>query len=145
MRDAPPFRNARVGTRFRLGLVVAIAAVGGTVASEGHSATAAVDTSAFVPAGPLRIMDTRDGTGVPAGLRGRGSSTDLVIGGLNGVPPDATAVALNATITESVDAGYVQLFPTGMGTPGASSNLNVPGPNTTIANMAIVPLSTNGS
>ena len=90
-------------------------------------------------------MDTREGLGVPIGLRAPGSSTDLLIAGANGVPPEATAVVLNATITESVGAGFVQLFPTGNGTPGASSNLNVPGPHSTIANLVIVPIGTNGS
>ncbi len=98
-------------------------------------------SSAFVAAGPTRIMDTRDGTGVPAGLRARGSSTDLHID----VPADATAVVLNVTITESIAAGYVQVFPTGGGVPGASSNLNVPGPDATIANLVIVPLGANDS
>jgi len=86
-------------------------------------------------------MDTRDGTGVAAGLRPPGSSTDLHID----VPANATSVVLNATITESVDAGYVQLFPTGSGVPGSSSNLNVPGPGATIANLVIVPLGSNHS
>ena len=86
-------------------------------------------------------MDTRDGTGVAAGLRPPGSSTDLHVD----VPAAATAVVLNVTITESVDAGYVQVYPTAGGTPGASSNLNVPGPGTTIANLVIVPLGANDS
>ena len=97
--------------------------------------------SAFVADGPTRIMDTRDGTGVPAGLRPRESGIDLHID----VPADATAVVLNVTITESIAAGYLQVFPTGGGVPGASSNLNVPGPGATIANLVIVPIGDNDS
>ena len=98
-------------------------------------------TSTFVPTGPSRVMDTRDGTGVSAGFREPGSSVDLALD----VPADATAVVLNTTITESADAGYVQVYPTGNGTPGASSNLNVPGPGSTIANLVIVPVGGNRS
>jgi hypothetical protein len=100
-----------------------------------------LSASVFVPATPVRIMDTRDGTGVAAGVRPPGSSTDLRLA----VPAGAVAVAVNLTVTESVDAGYVQVFPTGGGTPGQSSNVNVPGPNATIANLVIVPIGANSS
>jgi hypothetical protein len=86
-------------------------------------------------------MDTRDGTGVAAGVRTPGSSTDLHID----LPAGVTAVAMNVTITESIDAGYVQVFPTGGGTPGTSSNVNVAGPGTTIANLVIVPVGADDS
>jgi hypothetical protein len=100
----------------------------------------------FVPIEPTRIMDTRNGTGVAAGMRAAWSSTELVVAGLaNAVPADARAVVLNVTITESLGAGFVQVFPTGNGLPGDSSNLNVLGPGSTLANLVIVPVGTNGS
>src|SRR5262245_7647226 len=108
------------GSRSLFALVVVAVS---SVIPNGSAASAASSTSMFVPAGPLRIMDTRKGLGVPPGLRAPGSSTDLLVANANGVPADATAVVLNATITESVGPGFVQLFPTGNGTPGASSNL----------------------
>src|SRR5262245_33745295 len=114
-----------MGKRVLLPILLAVCSVSITQLSSPTPAVAAASTSKFVPAGPLRIMDTREGLGVPIGLRAPGSSTDLLVAGANGVPADATAVVLNATITESVGPGFVQLFPTGDGTPGASSNLNV--------------------
>ncbi|MFZ9043016.1 MAG: hypothetical protein ACO225_15210, partial [Ilumatobacteraceae bacterium] len=123
-----------------VGALLAVALLGGVVPSSGVAATSALQ-SKFVPAGPIRVMDTR--TTLPF-VPGRGSSEVLGIGGSNGVPASATAVVLNVTITESIGSGYVQLFPTGRGTPGASSNLNVPGPGSTIANLVIVPLGDNG-
>lgn len=99
--------------------------------------------SRFVPIDATRVMDTRDGTGVPAGLRPRGSSTVLTVTG-GRVPTNATAVVLNATIDQSVGAGYVQVYPTGRATEGSSSNLNVPGPGSTMANLVIVPVGSNG-
>ncbi len=40
--------------------------------------------------------------------------------------------------------GFVQAYPTGAGTPGASSNLNVEQVGQTIANAAIIPVSAAG-
>jgi hypothetical protein len=100
--------------------------------------------SKFVQLNPDRIMDTRNGTGVSAGIRARGSSTTMKVTGTGGIPETATAVVLNVTIDQAVGAGFVQVFPTGNGTPGASSNLNVPGPGSTRPNLVTVPVGVGG-
>jgi hypothetical protein len=135
--------GGRSGVSVLTAAAVVLAALAAPVGDEAVSAAPA-GSSRFVATGPERVMDTRDSTGVAAGLRRPGSSTVLKVAGADGVPANATAVVLNATITQSVKAGYVQLFPTGEGTPGASSNLNVPGPGVTIANLVIVPVGANG-
>jgi hypothetical protein len=69
---------------------------------------------------PVRILDTRDGTGVvgsrPAPL-GRGSIIQVKVTGANGVPDDAVAVMLNVTITEANGSGYVTAWPCGKPRP----------------------------
>lgn len=81
----------------------------------------------FTPVSPLRVLDTRDGTGVDGQRRGplgRGTVFRLHIGGTNGVPADARAVLLNVTVTEADGPGFVTAYPCGRVRPLAS-NLNV--------------------
>ncbi len=105
-------------------------------------------TSTIVDIAPTRILDTRAVTAV--GYRGpkpaAGGVLRVQIAGRGGLPPSGvTAVVANLTITESTTTGFVQAFPTGQGTPGASSNLNVDGPGRTIAAAGIIPVGPDGS
>jgi hypothetical protein len=122
-------------------LVCAASVVG--VSSAGPVAAAPpTGASEFVPyTGPgRRQVDTRAGQGLPAGLRPPGAIDVWQAPTLFGT----TAIVLNVTITESVGAGFLQVFPTGKAAPGSSSNLNVPGRGSTIANLVIVPVGTDG-
>ncbi|MCL4807098.1 MAG: hypothetical protein KJ062_04795, partial [Thermoanaerobaculia bacterium] len=71
----------------------------------------------FYPVTPCRIVDTRNAAG-PYGSPplAAGASRSFVIGGQCGVPSDATAVALNVTVTAPTDAGSLSLYP-GTGPP----------------------------
>jgi hypothetical protein len=100
--------------------------------------------SRLVPVAPERVMDTRTGVGVSAGLRSPGSIVDLPVAGVGSVPAGASAVVLNVTITQSVKAGYVQAFPTGQASPGAFSNVNVERAGQTIPGLVTVPVGDNG-
>jgi SpoIID/LytB domain protein len=62
----------------------------------------AAGPAAFEPVAPLRLLDTRDGTGTStvAPLRG-GCTLALQVGGRSGIPAEATAAALNVTVTGS--------------------------------------------
>ncbi len=77
----------------------------------------------FTGLSPVRVLDTRDGTGVvdsrPARL-GRGSVVELEVGGVAGVPADAAAVLLNVTVTEASGRGYATAWPCGSPRPLAS-------------------------
>lgn len=103
--------------------------------------------SRFVALAPTRVLDTRTGLGVRAGIVTAGTSVDLTVTGAGGVPStsgQATAVVLNVTATDTAGPGYVQVFPTGRATIGASSNLNVERAGQTIANLVVVPVGDAG-
>ena len=72
---------------------------------------------------PERILDTRDGTGVPApGAVGPGGSIDLTVTGSFGVPTAGVdAVILNVTATGATAGSFVTVWPTGASRPLASS------------------------
>jgi hypothetical protein len=54
---------------------------------------------------------------------------DVDLAGLSAVTPSAmSAMFMNVTLVDSHDARYLQVFPTGLSTPGASSSVNVTGP-----------------
>jgi len=80
----------------------------------------------LVPIEPVRVLDTRDGTGVVdarPGPIGHGSVFFLHVTGAGGVPDDTRAVLLNVTVTEAEGRGFVTVFPCGRPRPLAS-NIN---------------------
>ncbi len=102
------------------------------------SPTATATAGRFVPVAPDRLYDSRNILPAP---HGRGTVVTVPLPA--GVPADATAVALNVTITESLGAGFVTAFPAGTAPPEASS-LNVDGPGQTRAAGGIYPVSAGG-
>ena len=97
-----------------------------------------------MPLPPKRILDTRDGTGAPAGKIGAGGSVGLQIAGVAGVPTTGvTAVVLNVTATDATQAGYITAYPSGWRRPWAS-NLNVNAPGETVANLVTTPIGSDG-
>jgi hypothetical protein len=88
---------------------------------------------------PMRILDTRTGTG-PLGA---GGSLNAQITGRGGVPATGvSAVVLNVTATDTTTGGYLTVFPAGVPRPVAS-NLNwVAGQ--TVPNLVEVALGING-
>ncbi len=95
--------------------------------------------STYVPDGPARIMDTRNGTGVAKGPVGAGSSVSLQVAGVSGVPASGvTAVVMNVTVTGATAAGYLTVYPDGQPRPGTSSLNFVRGE--TIPNLVVVPV-----
>lgn len=86
----------------------------------------------YTPLDPVRVMDTRTGTGgVPeAGVRG-GRFVDLVVTGRDGVPADASAVVLNVTGIRPSAGTNVRVYPT----PAASANQAPP----QVSNLNLVP------
>jgi hypothetical protein len=76
----------------------------------------------YVPFTPRRVIDTRD-RNEPLPIQGQ---RDVDLAALLGVAPSAMAAAfMNVTLVDSLQAGYLQVFPTGLSTPGASSSVNV--------------------
>jgi hypothetical protein len=97
--------------------------------------------SAYTPFGPTRVLDTRKGLGAPKAKVAAGKSIDVKLAGVDGIPADATAVALNLTVTDTAGSGYLAVVPAGDGV--STSNLNY-GAGQTVANSVIVPV-VNGS
>ena len=96
----------------------------------------------FVSMNPLRLFDTRDGSGGRLGPLGQGESWAFTIRGQFGVPADAVAVAINLTAVDATAASFVTAWPGGQPRP-FTSNLN-PVPGMAVPNLAIVRLGTAG-
>jgi hypothetical protein len=99
--------------------------------------------SLFTPVSPVRMMDTRNGTGGVTGPVGAGATVSLPVAGKNGVPAaGVTAVVLNVTATSPTAASYVSVYPDGTTRP-AASNLDFTAAQT-IANLVVVPVGADG-
>ena len=61
--------------------------------------------SVVVPLDPIRILDTRAGVGVTAGLVASNQVVTLQVTGTAGIPGDAVGVLLNITVTAAGGAG----------------------------------------
>jgi hypothetical protein len=93
-------------------------------------------------ANPIRVLDTRNGTGRGAGAIAAGGAFDLAFPG--GVLPasDLQAVVMSVTVTGSNDAGYLTVWPSGSPQPLAS-NLNWD-PRQQVANLVMTGVGSNG-
>ncbi len=99
--------------------------------------------SRYVPVPPIRLVDTRDATSVPAGKLGPGQSVLVSLAGRAQIPAGATAVALNVTATDATGPGYLSVTPAGAdGRATSSLNLTT---GQTVANNVIVPLGPGGA
>jgi hypothetical protein len=94
----------------------------------------------FVPMNPTRVLDTRLPTSAHFGALTPGQQIDLDVAGIAGLPVDATAAALNVTVTDSTASGFWTVFPSGTQRPTVS-NINVTGAGSTIANQVLAILS----
>ncbi len=109
--------------------------------------TGAVATSTsqlqFIPVTPCRVVDTRYGTGAFAGpALAAGSTRPFNIPQSTcGIPPNAVAYSLNATVVPIQTLGYLTMWPAGQAQPTVST-LNSDG--RVKANATITPAGTNG-
>lgn len=93
---------------------------------------------AYTALAPTRLLDTQ----VTHHTLGTGGELSLTVTGENSVPTDATAVALNVTVTDTTEASFLTVFPAGEPLPVAS-NLNWT-PGVTVPDLVIVPVGTGG-
>ncbi|MGJ0154581.1 hypothetical protein ACR3S4_14645 [Streptomyces sp. CH8.1] len=125
-----PVVNGKVDLRNNSGSVDLIADVTGYYAATG---------SAFSAGAPVRLLDTRDGTGARAGAVGGGGIVSLLVAGVEGVPlTGVTAVVLNVTVTNPSQDGHLIVHPHGTGRPNVS-NLNYTA-GQTVSNLVVVPV-----
>ncbi|WP_328957710.1 hypothetical protein [Kitasatospora purpeofusca] len=101
-------------------------------------------SGAFVPSGPTRLLDTRDGTGTGGDVRPVGQSPLLLdfsqVSGNSSVRP--TAVVLNVTVTNPTGDSYLAVYPDN-GVRPTTSNLNF-SPGQTVANQVTVQVGSDG-
>lgn len=96
----------------------------------------------FVAATPTRLVDTREPAGASGGPRlWDGGEREFAIDAITGGP--VAAVAANVTMTQTEDAGYVSAGPARVARDEVSS-VNAVSAQATVANAAIVPVSTRG-
>ncbi|WP_344329929.1 hypothetical protein [Kitasatospora putterlickiae] len=107
-----------------------------------NAVTLSTEGSEFTPYGPTRLLDTRDGTGAPAGRVQPWGETRVKIAGNGGIPAGVTAVALNLTAVEPGGAGHIIAYPGGTERPTTSNVNYVAG--RTVPNLAIVPVGSDG-
>jgi hypothetical protein len=104
--------------------------------------SSAVGGSQFVGMTPIRILDTRDGTGGFRTPLGPQESLALQVGGVLGVPAAASAVVANVTVTGTTAGSYLTAWPDGSPQPLAS-DLNWTA-GITVPNLGVVKLGPNG-
>ncbi len=120
------------------------AGVAGAVAAASDPIT--LGDEDVVPLVPARLLDTRDGTGLPAGVPhtvGAGQTINLTVTGRGGVSATGvSAVVLNVTATQPSASSYVTVWPKGETRPLAS-NLNIAA-NQTIPNLVVAKVGAGG-
>lgn len=96
----------------------------------------------FVPSDPVRLVDTRQPAGAPGGPRlWDGGAREFSVTSITGGP--VAAIAANVTMTATEDAGFV-VGGAARTAPSGTSSVNADGAERTVANSAIVPVSTAG-
>lgn len=104
-----------------------------TVANTSPAAEADTNASSFAPISPTRVFNTRDQP------RPAGGTQMTVQTGVTG----ATAVAVNVTVTDVEDWGFLTAWPSG--SRPDTSVINADGPGRTIANGLIIPVTPQGT
>ncbi len=100
----------------------------------------------YFPITPVRVLNSRDGTGMPGGVAALFTANvplTFPVGGTHGIPTGAVAITGNLTVTGQTAAGYISLTPTATVNP-SSSTLNFPLGDTR-ANNVTISLAADGS
>jgi IPT/TIG domain/Fibronectin type III domain len=144
---SPPPANATItgltdGTAYTFKVAATNSA--GTGSSSTPSDPVTPGRGQYHPLSPVRILDTRDGTGgVPVAPLGANASMNAQITGLGGVPASGVvAVVLNVTVTNTTSPSYLTVWPAGVPRPLAS-NLNFVA-NQSLPNLVEVAVGRNG-
>ena len=111
-----------------LWLVVVAVMLGGLAVAPASARTSpptdAASGGAYVALTPVRVLDTRDGTGSPASPVAADGSLALSVLGRGGVPAaGVAAIVLNVTATGAKGSGNITVYPAGADQP-LTSNLD---------------------
>ena len=117
----------------------------GTAWSSGVTVRAAASGNSYTAVSPCRILDTRSATGPTSGSPMTGGTTqDVTVTGTSGctVPSGATAVVMNATVTQPTNNGFLAIYP-----KGASNNTSILNFATgqTVANLTTIQVGSGGA
>ncbi|WP_406497983.1 S53 family peptidase [Streptomyces sp. NBC_01604] len=93
---------------------------------------------------PARLLDTRSKVGISTTTKITNAVVSLKVRGHGGVPTGASSVVLNLTATQTVGSGYLEAYPEGATRPTAS-NVNWSATGTTIPNLVVVPIGSDGN
>ena len=96
----------------------------------------------FVPAAsPIRLVDTRPGTGTKysGDTLHQGAPLKVIAAGQDGIPAGVSALAANFTVTRPTANSFLTVWPTGITTVPNVSDLNF-ATNQTIANFDLTKL-----
>ena len=120
---SPTHTYDSVGT-YSVGLTVTDDLGTDTMTRADYITVTAPQPSTYVPLTPSRLLDTRFGNGL-SGPFSAGVPRTFQVGGLGGVPANATAVSGNLTVTGQSGAGWVYLGPDPVAS-SPTSTLNFP-------------------
>lgn len=93
---------------------------------------------------PARLLDTRSKVGISTTTKITNAVVSLKVRGHGGVPTGASSVVLNLTATQTVGGGYLEAYPEGATRPTAS-NVNWSATGSTIPNLVVVPIGSDGN
>ncbi len=93
---------------------------------QGYYTAGVTAAGGYVPLPGARIVNTRDGTGVPQAKLGQNSTTTIQVGGRGGVSANASAVFVTLTPTDyhPTAGGSLTVYPAGGTVPTASLNFS---------------------
>ncbi|KUN53008.1 hypothetical protein AQJ46_50625 [Streptomyces canus] len=106
--------------------------------------TSGTTGSTYTALKPARLLDTRSKVGIPTTTKITNAVVSLKVRGHGGVPTGASSVVLNLTATQTVGSGYLEAYPEGATRPTAS-NVNWAVTGTTIPNLVVVPIGSDGN
>lgn len=96
------------------------------------------EAGSFAPLAPTRFLDTRNSSGPVSS----GGTVSFQVGGVKGIPANASAVVVNLTVTQPNSFGFLTAYASGSAKP-VSSNVNYAG-GQTVPNLAVVPVGPDG-
>lgn len=97
----------------------------------------------YQPISPVRMLDTRNGTGGTTGPVASFGTVNVPMDGLDGLPANLQSVAANVTVTAPTDPGDIEVYPNYLTTAPGVSTVNFAA-GETVANSTTMSTESNG-
>ena len=78
----------------------------------------------YVPINPVRVLDTRYGTGAPKAAVAPFGTVQATVSGVDGLPKNPQTIAANVTVTGPSGSGDIEVYPDYLSSPPGVSTLN---------------------